>query len=277
MTIVSAARSWCTNLVRWALIGGLSAIASAGLTGCQSAPSVPVSGTEVLERVATIGLDIENRRGSILVHVKPGLAAPRVIARSGTTTGAPSENYRGERWATAEIVATETGAVLRVRTAPRQENEPDWWTQIIVETPSADGVRIRNSDGVIDLRGVSGALDVVNGGAGTPGGPIWIECGRVIASSVNVQTQSGDIDLFLPSDSTGAIELISGDQRLATVAAWTGQLENSSHRPGIYRGVLNRGQNAINVRSGAGEVTLRVGPYRFGNPHRKYYKHWTFS
>lgn len=246
-------------------------------TGCasRSAP-VTIGGMEVLEHTPTIALDVENSRGAVLVTVNPRLTAPRVFANAGTLRGEPVENYQGGKWASAQFTESDGRAVLTVRNLP-QEGEAERWVQIDIEVPSCDGLRVKNADGVVDARGVNGAITIQNGGAGKPGGDVYVEGEKPNTSAIMITTASGDVDLVLPTDSTGNIELISGNGALAAIVAWTGQVTNSVIKPGWYSGILNWGTNQIRVKSSEGEVRLRIGPYRVGNPQRRYYKDWFFS
>lgn len=273
MAVFSKCRSAARTLAGVCAVLGLSAV----LGGCKSAPPVTVTGLEALERSPSIALDVDNPIGSVLVYVDNEATTPRVIARAGARTGEPTENYTGDRWVTAAVTETEGRAVLTVRNTERTPEEQNYWVQVIVVLPSCDGVRIKNSEGLVDVRGVSGAIQIENGGAGRKGGNVKFEAGKPITAPVNISTANGSVDLIFPTGSTGTIELLSGNGMLANISAWTGQLERSAHKPGSYKGVLNRGQNAINVKTNEGQIDMRVGPYRFGNPHKKYYKHWTFS
>ncbi|MBL8876086.1 MAG: hypothetical protein JNM86_09860 [Phycisphaerae bacterium] len=255
-------------------LAGLLSLVQIGCSS-RSAP-VPISGVEVLEHTPTIAVDVENVRGAVLIRVNNKLTAPRIVANAGTQTGEPVENYQGGKWVTAQITETDGRAVLSVRNTVH-ENESDRWVQVAIEVPSCDGLRIKNSDGAIDVRGVNGAITIENGGAGRPGGYIYVATGKPATSPISLTTPNGDIDLILPTDSTGNIELTSGNGRLAAIVAWTGQVTNSVIKPGQYSGLLNWGTNPIRAKTGEGEVRLHVGPYRFGNPHIRYYNSWWFS
>lgn len=245
--------------------------------GCSQVQPVTIEGLDTLERSPALAVDVENPRGSILVTVNPKLTAPRIgaIAFAGKSEGAP--NFRSDDWATAKVTESDGRAVLTVRTILHEGKDAGHWIQLTVEVPSCDGIRAKNSDGAIELRGVSGAMSVENGGAGTPGGGVFVEGGKPITAPVTITTSEGGLDVVFPTDSTGDITLISGDGRLASLAAWTGTLENTTIRPGFFHGVLNRGTNPVRLKCGEGDVNLRIGPYRVGNPQKRYYKQWLFS
>lgn len=255
-------------------LAGVFALVQVGC-GSHSAP-VPISGVEILEHTPTIAVDVENIRGAVLLRVNNKLTAPRIVANAGTLTGEPVENFQGGKWVTAQFTETDGRAVLTVRNTP-QENQSERWVQVAIEVPSCDGVRVKNSDGAIDIRGANGTITVENGGAGRPGGYIYVATGKPATSPISLTTANGDIDLILPTDSTGNIELTSANGRLAAIVAWTGQVNNSVIKPGQYSGLLNWGTNPIRAKTGEGEVRLHVGPYRFGNPHIRYYNSWWFS
>ncbi|MBY0113700.1 MAG: DUF4097 domain-containing protein [Phycisphaerales bacterium] len=255
----------------------LIGLGTMALGGCKSAPPVTVTGLDALKRSPSVALDVENPKGSVLVYVDSEATTPRVIARAGKRTGEPSENYNGDRWVTAKITETDGRAVLTVRNTERAPEEANYWVQLIVVLPSCDGVRIKNSEGLVDVRGVSGAVQIENGGAGLPGGPVQFESSKPITAPVTITTAGGNVDVIFATGTTGNIELLSGNGMLANISAWTGQLEHSTHKPGSFKGVLNRGQNPVKIKTNEGQIDLRVGPYRFGNPHIKYYKQWTFS
>ncbi|MBS0188661.1 MAG: hypothetical protein JSS51_11370 [Planctomycetes bacterium] len=244
-------------------------------TGCRTytAP-VNVTGVELLEHSPTLAVDVENARGAVLLRVNPKIRVPVIQASAGTLRGEPVENYQSDKWVSAAITETDGRAVLTVRNLP---SDGDHWVQMMIEVPSCDGIRVKNSDGTVDLRDINGAISVENGGAGKPGGYVYVQPAKPTTSPISITTSQGDVDLILPTGSTGNIELISGNNALAAIVAWTGQVNNSAIRPGVYTGILNWGTNPIRVKSAEGEVRLRVGPYRFGNPQVKYYKNWYFS
>ncbi|MBX3378848.1 MAG: hypothetical protein KF805_02035 [Phycisphaeraceae bacterium] len=242
--------------------------------GCASKViEVPIAGLEVLEHTPTIAVDADNIRGAVLIRVNPRLTAPRVTANAGTKRGEPLENSEGVKWAKAQITENDGRAILTVRSVPGsvEEGQPEAWVQLKIEIPSCDGIRVKNSDGAIEVRGVNGAINIDNGGAGRPGGSVYVEVGKPNTSPIIVNTERGDIDLILPTDSTGKVELISGSGALAAIVAWTGQVTNSSIKPGLYTGILNWGENPIRLKTVDGQVRMHVGPYRFGNPQNKYY------
>lgn len=246
---------------------GLLALQAGGCAS-QSAP-VTISGIELLERSPALAIDVENERGAVLVTVNHNLKAPRVTANAGTLRGEPVANFEGGKWASADLQETDGRAVLKVRSLP--EEGPQHWVQITVDVPACEGVRIKNSDGAIEVRGVNGAISIENGGAGKPGGRVFVETAKPNTSPISITTATGDIELVLPTDSTGDVELISGNRALAAMVAWTGQVNNSSIRPGLYTGNLNWGTNPIRLKAAEGQVRLHVGPYRFGNPQNRYY------
>lgn len=246
---------------------GLIALQAGGCAS-QSAP-VTISGSELLERSPALAIDVENARGAVLINVNPNVKTPRVTANAGTLRGEPVANFLGDHWASSEIQESDGRAVLKVRSTPEEGTQH--WVQLTIDVASCEGVRIKNSDGAIEVRGANGAMTIENGGAGKPGGRVYVEAAKPNTSPISITTASGDIDLVLPTDSTGDIELISGNRALAAIEAWTGQVTNSSIRPGLYTGILNWGTNPIRLKSAEGQVRLHVGPYRFGNPQKRYY------
>jgi len=199
-----------------------------------------------------------------------------VVAYAGTRRGQPAESRSADKWVSAQITETDGRAILAIRDVPQGEGD-DLWVQIAIEVPSCDGLRVKNSDGTVDARGVNGAITIVNGGAGRPGGYVYVATGKPNSSPISITTSTGDIELVLPTDSTGNVELLSGDGRLAAIVAWTGQVTNSAIKPGVYTGILNWGTNPIRLKTGEGEVRMHIGPYRFGNPQIRYYNNWWFS
>ncbi|MBS0191284.1 MAG: hypothetical protein U0573_15760 [Phycisphaerales bacterium] len=246
-------------------------------TACNMVKPVSISGSELLEHSPSLALDVENSHGSILVRVNPKLTQPRIgaVAYAGVAQG--SANYQSDLWATASLAETDGRAVLTVRTKPQEGPDVGKWVQLAIELPSCDGIRAKNSGGLIDIRDVSGAIWIENGGAGFEGGPIYLEAAKPITAPVTISTSSGNIQVVLPTGSTGDIELISSGTKLTDLRAWTGQVDNTTIKPGYFHGILNRGTNPIKLRCTDGDVELRIGPYRFGNPQNKYYKNWYFT
>lgn len=207
-------------------------------------------------------VDVSCFRGAVTVKVDRDLAQPRVRAK----LHAGEHRSLAERAAQYETVSInvepvvqEGGPVLVVSATASAETADDVWVELLVRVPDCRGLRVVNSGGTVRALGVAGAIQIENGFEGRPGGPIEVRTDQPLHAPVILATSDGQIDLQMPPASTGTITLQTAAGR-ARFIAQGGVVTEARAQPGQWSGILNHGSNAIELRSGSGDVAVRAIP-----------------
>lgn len=189
--------------VLWATLTA-AALAASVVSGCSTLRSTQeiavtgASGDEVESR--PLAVDVQNARGTVSVWVEPG----KPIAVWAADRGGKGMNHRPD-WIAASLTEDNGKPVLRVLN-DSQEGEPTE-TTIRIRVPSCAGIRVRNSGGLIDVKGVTGAIDLQNTMPPGSGMAIRAYAGGPITAPVTARTNNGSIDVRLPTGSTGAVRV----------------------------------------------------------------------
>ncbi len=235
-----------------------------GLAGCATdapVPSeVPVTSLIASENAPTsYAIDIQNARGSVEVVVDARLIEPRVRAEAQDGSGRPMDASRiagDEGWVLAAVALDRERATLRVTSGQARAGAER--THLRIDVPSAVGVRVRNSDGPVFLRGVAGEVDVVNGSFGTEGGPVHVTLAAAALQPVSVLTDRGEIIARLGAGTSGQVDAETR-KGIVTLEAPGEQVSGAVSSGVRYRATLNGGTNAITLRTGSGDVQVLVG------------------
>lgn len=239
-------------------------VSLAGLVGC-SLPSdhklniTKSPSTTNLDR--SMGLDVENFGGSVVVEVVPGLSKPEVRASvrdesNGFMRVLDDKMVKG--WFSADLVNQNGRPTLRVLTSRSSASKPPASVVLKLRVPAADGVRVRNSGGHVELRGVWGEIVVENGYRGGEGGDILVSTDRRLTDAVRLTTTAGNVELRTGMTSKGRFELNSSDGRMEINVrgdVLTAQRRTAS----AFVGVLNGGENPIVLTSATGKIRVDVG------------------
>jgi len=163
-----------------------------------------------------LGIDIDNRLGSVRLEVAPELAAPVIWAGCSGDT----ETERTPDYVTASMVTVNGRSTLRVLSATVSATATPKPVNIRIKVPACDGLRIRNSGGSVWAKGVSGAIDIENDTPGHSGGTT-VFVSKPLHDSVKIHVKSGGIDLRVPDGSCGILTASAPAGVIAVDAAKT--------------------------------------------------------
>lgn len=224
-------------------------VGAAALTGCAR------RGGDLTLRSPALsgaGLDIENPYGSVTVHVDPHAkdihvkSVRRWMKRGG----------HGDYSLEDVSITAETTQPIQGRSITHINVEAPMASDLVhvamtVTTPRCDGVRVR-SGGAIMLRGVGGAIQ-----AETAHGHIELRTDDELGDPVALVTQTGDVRLYLSPAATGDLqaEAPSGEVRIISSSTPFLNVEASMHS---YKGVINRGENKMMVRTEDGDIRVQI-------------------
>ncbi len=218
-----------------------------------------------IARGTLAAVDVMNPRGSVRVLVDPALTRPSVEIKPWTTAGLTRKELKAAEDAidlVAQTVLEEGRMVLRVRADTHIEWE-HLRLDLVIRTPDSRTTTVRNQHGIVELVGVGGQIAVSSGELGDgPGGDIRIRTETPVEGPVHLTTTSGDIDMFIPGDSKGVLELVS-DNGKVVVYVEDGVITGAVPEDSRFTGILNEGVNTFYARTQHGRVSLTVmdGPW----------------
>ena len=163
-----------------------------------------------------LGIDIDNRLGTVRVEVVNDLAAPVIWAGCSGDT----ETERTPDYVTAALVTQHGRSTLRVLSTTVSGSVTPKPVNIRIKVPACDGIRVRNSGGSVWLKGVSGAIDVMNDAPGLSGGTTVVVA-KPAHDSIKIHVKSGGIDLRVPDGSCGILSATAQSGALSVDLAKT--------------------------------------------------------
>lgn len=246
------------------------------LAGCQNLGglhrNVPIAGlVSAVDPASPLAVDVQNRKGTVRVLAEPRLRQPQV--RAIRIAPADERTRRDKRAApapgpvdtvaAAQLITVDGRAVLRVLADQPFENYADWATQIEIRVPRCNGVRVRNTDGPVELVNVEGAIDVDNGAGNGSGGHITLRTDRPLSDPVLLATPRGDIRAVFGHGSALAVDAqtqygsVNVDARRQTV-------DGALARRLRWQGTVNQGSAPARLSTGNGSIWID-----FASPPRR--------
>lgn len=241
-------------------LGAMCLVGLAFLGGCNRPvrESVQIGGAS-LSAGSAPAVEVVNPNGSVRVEVDGRLAEPMVFARIRPAPGSQLDPELAATFVSVSAEAADEGGreVLRVRAEDAPDAPESPRVQLVVRLPDTSGVTVRNARGPVELIGVSGPLDVESGYKGQAGGRVEVRAGEPMRVPVRLVTSDGPIFYQVPFGSTGVFDIRS-EEGPARFLAHSGTVENVRIEGSRWTGVLNRGENPVELRSGRGLVRAHV-------------------
>ncbi len=160
-----------------------------------------------------------------------------------------------------EMLEDESGqSVLYITTVSNHPYPEDQWVELRIYAPRVTNVRVQTCDGLVDLQGVSGKINVYN-----ERGDVLVRSSQPITEPVEIITTDGDVQYRVEAVSTGLFDLeaIAGS---SDISAREGRLV--IHQMGVSRltAELGEGINPIVIRTVNGniKVAVRSDPEKVG-------------
>lgn len=251
------------RLVTWSFLwGALALVVSPGCTApvrsglAPGADIVRIDMSTEYTPGSPVAIDIENRGGDVSITVDPSLMEPMVRA---TSPGA-GHSQEAAPWAAATLSPSGVafkGAAPILRVLGTDITADKRRTLLELRVPACAGVRVRNQDGGVSLTGVSGAIDVQNGTAIAPGGPITMETGVVLDSPLLLHTSSGEVSVDLPAASRLDLEITTGAGTVSVQATGLRATDVKATKQS-WASPLNGGGAPGKIGSDAGDIRVRL-------------------
>jgi len=251
-------RSRSAGLVLAAIVSGVGVGLSGGCA--PNASHVDITGADSVQTWTVCAVDVENYAGEVTVWVDPTLQQPVIRCEKLVPGTAPSTHVSTQVAATTSAVVSQADGrlVLRVTTRREEESQAEL-VHLSVRVPSCDGLRIRNTGGMVRVEEVGGALDILNiGGINRLSPDVIVRTDREIVAPVSIISNGGGfVELSMSSESAGRLDL-QGPRGFVEVKAERGRLESVRTDGITFTGVLNRGEHSMKLRSDRGGVLVRL-------------------
>lgn len=241
------------------LVLALAAFASlpALLTGCTTAVHAEARlEAPAIDEASVAGpaIDISNLRGNITVRVDrlaKGVSVDSRVRLDKNAQHFDLDIINSSIEVTSEFQDRGGLPALVVTTTSRRE-EQDYFVDLDIRLPAAEGVRIRSLGGEIRVSGVGGAIDIDNGS-----GPVEVRSPVALTQPVTVRTGSGNVYLQAPPDTTARLSLRTASGKTVLEARESDTvLQNTVSRMTELTSTINRGQNAVTLTTGEGDVRM---------------------
>jgi hypothetical protein len=204
--------------------------------------------------VGAMAVDVSNACGSVEVRVDPRWKEPKV---EWFAIGNVPEASKGKEteWVATDVAVDRGRAVLRVLGSELDGKRVP--VRVLVMIPACAGVRVRNSEGPVKLMRVSGAVDVVNGVNGAPGGRVDVVVEGPTREPISVTSADGSVSVSLARGSSGNVTLTAPMGRVSMKGGKEG-LRNVRVEKSKWTGIVNGGENAIALHAEDGHVELVI-------------------
>lgn len=221
---------------------------------------VDYGSTDVVE-ATIVGLDVENANGSVRVLVNRHFNALSIEARPvRSLVQQPSDWAKVAEvdWAHAEYIPGPEGrTVLRVTADPQAMGTGYETVEIIIRTPACDGLLVRNQNGNVEATGIHGAVHVHSGFAGGRGGDVLVRTDHTIVDPVSLRSEHGTV-AFYAAHSLAARFHLEAPEGETIFDAPIGRPSEIRPTPTTYAGVINRGEQPVDLFSGEGNAVFML-------------------
>lgn len=204
--------------------------------------------------VGAMAVDVSNACGSVEIRVDPRWTTPKVewFAIGDVPEGSKA---KAAEWVATDVAVDQGRAVLRVLGSEIDGRRVP--VRVLVMIPACAGVRVRNSEGPVRLMHVSGAVDVVNGENGTPGGQVTAVLDAATKEPIRITTTSGNVSVSLARGTRGSVSLTAPVGRVS-MKGGKESLKNVKVEKSKWMGVVNGGESAITLNADDGNVELTI-------------------
>ncbi len=225
-------------------------------------PAPAADGAAVPWTGGPLAVDVDNAFGSVTVEVHPGRHPAPIVAATYRWTA----DKAGPVWnratppadVRAAITRDESGfAVLTITAAPREGAPADTAVDLVIETPTCDGLEIESDGGPVVAVGVAGAITIDNGRGFGPGGRIEVRTNKPVEGPVALLTTRGRVAAVVPPTSRFAADLRT-DEGVAAFSTKYGETGRVQAGLGRYEATYNNGQDALVMRTQRGDVRVLV-------------------
>ena len=207
--------------------------------------------------VAGPGIDISNVRGDITLRVVDRAERISVTPTVRLDKDGP-EHFDLNLVASSVDVTAEIqdrgGLPALVITTTSTRDSSEFFVDLDITVPSAEGLRIRSGGGVIRVLNIAGAVDI-----DSVRGPVEVRTVHALTQPVSITTGAGDIILSVPPQSAGRITMQAFDGQCYLESRSKDAVVTETYSKGTnLTSVINRGENPITLTTTDGDVRMWV-------------------
>jgi len=270
-------RTAVCGLMLGSALGAVSACAS-NSAGDRAMATVgmgqSVYGKDVVHVVAvpgSIAVDVEIHAGEVTIdtglHIK---GDARVIIQREASHGYGRRDEASDSIALMnESVGMEVDSqgrqVLKVRASTTAEEAHYHRTNVVIQAPAIDGVRVHTTHGRVKITGAQGPIEVA-----TTGGDIYFATTLAITEPVEITTGDGNIDYRVRAESTGLFDCESAGDKVLHRVRYGSFIIHSGTDQDSLRASLNDGENPVSLRATNGKVRIAIVPDPMAHGSRIY-------
>ncbi len=233
----------------------LLGLAWAGLAaGCSKDVRTEELAVVAPEGVRTFAVDVENFRGDVTIRVNPAAKGPDVDSslRAGSETHNDQQKDIASAVAVTAVVEDRTGVPTLVVRSVSQRGGTDHFTNIDIELPGCDGVRVKTGGGEVVVVGARGAMTIDNGD-----GPIEIRTNQPLTAPMLLTARNGSVYYQAPLTSTGQFDAKTEDGKVMWRASEPSALSTPVRIGGkTMTATLNQGTNPVAIHTDNGDITV---------------------
>jgi len=205
------------------------------------------------------GFDIANPGGSVTIIVDdsyPDATVQSQVRYEGRHRSVANKegwefDFRGPWFTAVRESDGETGRVVIRPTDNVLADGTRPFVDLVIRTPTCDGLRILNRFGQVDVKGVRGEITIDSSS------DVTIKSDRPLTERLTVRSSEGDVEVIATPDSEGTFLLTAPNGRASFHGAY-GEVQQARPRQGEWAGIWNSGPNPVTLHSDHGHVTYFV-------------------
>jgi DUF4097 and DUF4098 domain-containing protein YvlB len=203
-----------------------------------------------------VAIDVESFNGDVNVSVEEGRTDAKVTVTRKADHGYLRQGESADSLASitysAELVPTETGPVLRVRTSTTHPEPYHQRAHVTIRVPAVEGIRVQTANGRVYAKDIQGAVDIA-----TTNADVRVMTNWPMRQAVSIVNDGGDIDYRVRGESSGAITA-HADGGHVLQDCRHGQFIVREHGDEHMVALFNNGSNPIDLRTVKGDIRISV-------------------
>jgi DUF4097 and DUF4098 domain-containing protein YvlB len=204
-----------------------------------------------------IAIDIESFNGNVIIRANEELARATVAVTRRSVHG---YGRRDEAIAAldeidvdVQIVPSSLGQQLQIRTSTTNVEPHFLRTDITIEAPVIDDLRVRTSNGHVTAIFVAGDIDIA-----TNDGNVRLMTPRALRRPVTITNIAGNIDFRIRGESTGLLDCRSIRGRVRHHAMYGTMSIHTGTSFDTLLATLNGGENPVTLRTVDGDIRIAI-------------------
>lgn len=211
----------------------------------------------VFDIAGAIEVDVESFGGNVTVVAAPSLDKAWVEVTRDARHGFMREDEARASLTqidyTADLVNTEAGHVLTVRTWTSHDQPYQQRAHVLIMAPEVTNLKLRTRNGDVHTEMTQGSVDIE-----TSNGNVLVMTERPMTDSVTIVNKDGDIDYRVQGDSTARIDARTVRGRVLQRVRDGSLIVEAATGHDTMLATLNNGTNPVTLRTVDGNIRIAV-------------------